>query len=194
RVDALAAAIRAPGVRLPIGELRVQVFARLLDGSLAGYDDRQVALTLAADYHAAADPDPVDDASPAEKPRDPDDGDPDDTGPDDDGPDDSAPNDDGPATTAPATAAPTTAAPTTAAPATAAPTTAAPRTVAPVVAPLRCPAAPTSSRTPPRSWGRISPGSSTRGCPNRPMFRTRSRVRILARDAAVTAPPSCGCA
>ncbi len=56
RVDALAAAIRALGVRLPVGEMRVQVFARLLDGSLAGDDDRQVALTLAAEYHAAARP------------------------------------------------------------------------------------------------------------------------------------------
>jgi hypothetical protein len=61
RVDALAAAIRALGVRLPVGELRVQVFARLLDGSLAGYDDHHVALTLAADYHATTNPDPADD-------------------------------------------------------------------------------------------------------------------------------------
>jgi len=50
RVDALAAAVRGLGVLIPVGALRAAVAARLLDGSLAGLDDRHVALTLAAEY------------------------------------------------------------------------------------------------------------------------------------------------
>ena len=38
RCDALAAAIRALGVRHPIGEVRAEVAGRLLDGSMAGLD------------------------------------------------------------------------------------------------------------------------------------------------------------
>ncbi|MDD7942612.1 DUF222 domain-containing protein [Actinomycetospora lutea] len=58
RCDAVAAAIRALGVRHPIGEVRAEVAARLLDGSLAGLDDHQVTLLLAAEYHAAGHPPP----------------------------------------------------------------------------------------------------------------------------------------
>ena len=78
RVDALAAAVRGLGVLIPIGALRAAVAARLLDGSVAGLDDRHVALTLAAEYR---DPPP--------------------SGPDDgrDRADDSAPDDSGAATT-----------------------------------------------------------------------------------------------
>jgi hypothetical protein len=94
RVDALAAAVRGLGVLTPIGTLRAQVAARLLDGTTAGLTDRDVALLLAAEYHRqAADPG---DGGPGR----PGDGGPDDSGPDDSGPDDSGPDegpgDDGP--------------------------------------------------------------------------------------------------
>ncbi|MDF2977094.1 MAG: nuclease, partial [Actinomycetospora sp.] len=80
RVDALAAAVRALGVLLPIGSLRAAVAARLLDGSVAGLDDRAVALVLAAEYHGSG----------------PADGGPEDGGPEDGGPEDGGPEDGGP--------------------------------------------------------------------------------------------------
>ncbi|GAA4773234.1 hypothetical protein GCM10023200_02060 [Actinomycetospora chlora] len=63
RVDALAAAVRSLGVLTPVGVLRKEVAERLLDGSLAGLDDRAVAVLLAAEYHA-----PGDDAGPGDDP------------------------------------------------------------------------------------------------------------------------------
>ena len=89
RVDALAAAVRGLGVLIPVGVLRAAVAARLLDGSVAGLDDRQVALRLAAEYR-----DPP--SGPDDGPGPPDDSGPDDPGPDDPGPDDPAPDDSGP--------------------------------------------------------------------------------------------------
>jgi hypothetical protein len=82
RVDALAAAVRGLGVLTPVGTLRAEVAARLLDGTTAGLTDRDVALLLAAEYHRQA-TDPGDDT-------------PDDDGPGDDGPTDDGPTDDGP--------------------------------------------------------------------------------------------------
>ncbi|HSK57607.1 MAG TPA: hypothetical protein VK935_01015 [Actinomycetospora sp.] len=106
RVDALAAAVRRLGVLTPVSTLRAAVAARLLDGSVAGLDDRVVALVLATEYHgsgpAGQDPEPGDGPADGDGP-DPDD-DPDtgpdddpDTGPDDDGgsDDDGGPDDDG---------------------------------------------------------------------------------------------------
>ena len=89
RVDALAAAVRGLGVLIPVGALRAAAAARLLDGSVAGLDDRHVALRLAAEYR---DPPP---SGPDDGPGSPEDG-PDDSGPDDSGPDDSGPDDSGP--------------------------------------------------------------------------------------------------
>ena len=80
RVDALAAAVRGLGVLTPIGALRAEVSARLLDGTTAGLTDRDVALLLAAEYHRQA--------------ADPGDSGPD--GPGDDGQGDSGPDDSGP--------------------------------------------------------------------------------------------------
>ncbi|WP_285655535.1 HNH endonuclease signature motif containing protein [Actinomycetospora sp. NBRC 106375] len=99
RIDALAAAVRALGVLTPIKQLRLQVGMRLLDGSTAGVDDRSIAIQMAAEYHAATNPDDPDggthDAGPDDPTGDdPDDGGPDDSGPDDSGPDDSGPDDD----------------------------------------------------------------------------------------------------
>ncbi|WP_345417541.1 DUF222 domain-containing protein, partial [Actinomycetospora chlora] len=82
RVDALAAAVRSLGVLTPVGVLRKEVAERLLDGSLAGLDDRAVAVLLAAEYHASGNDPDADDSGP-------DDSGPDDSGPDDSGPDDS---------------------------------------------------------------------------------------------------------
>ncbi|MHC1560012.1 HNH endonuclease signature motif containing protein [Actinomycetospora sp. C-140] len=98
RVDALAAAVRALGVLIPVGTLRATVAERLLDGSMAGLDDHRVALILAAEYHAQGEPGPADDHSSDDGPSgdEPDDDEPDD-GPDegpDDGPDEGP--DDGP--------------------------------------------------------------------------------------------------
>ena len=90
RVDALAAAVRGLGVLTPVGTLRAEVAARLLDGTTAGLTDRDVALLLAAEYHRQA-TDSGDGGSGG-----PDDGGPDDGGPDDDGPDDGGPDDGGP--------------------------------------------------------------------------------------------------
>ena len=99
RVDALAAAVRGLGVLIPVGALRAAVAARLLDGSVAGLDDRQVALRLAAEYR---DPRPPGPTTARGRPTTrgptipaPTIPDPDDSGPDDSGPDDSEP-DDGP--------------------------------------------------------------------------------------------------
>ncbi|GAA4902213.1 uncharacterized protein DUF222 [Actinomycetospora succinea] len=90
RCDAIAAAVRALGVRLPIGDLRGEVAARLLDGSSAGLTDHQIICILAAEYHAAGQP-----AEPDDQPDDDGDcDDPDDEGPGDEGPD--GPRDDGP--------------------------------------------------------------------------------------------------
>ena len=92
RVDALAAAVRHLGVLVPIGPLRVQVGLRLLDGSLAGMDDRSIALLLAAEYaETPAEPE-ADDPDDGGDDQGPDDGGPDD-GPDDDDPDDQGPDD-----------------------------------------------------------------------------------------------------
>jgi hypothetical protein len=106
RVDALAAAVRGLGVLIPIGALRAAVAARLLDGSVAGLDDRHVALTLAAEYR---DPPPFGPDGNSGSPEDgPDDSGPDDSGPDDGpgppddpGPDDHDPDDRGPDGAAP---------------------------------------------------------------------------------------------
>ncbi|MDD7966808.1 HNH endonuclease signature motif containing protein [Actinomycetospora lemnae] len=78
RIDALAAAVRHLGVLTPIGALRLQVGMRLLDGSTAGMTDRDIALLLAAEYHA--EPSPTED-----RPAEPSD---DEGGDDKDGPDD----------------------------------------------------------------------------------------------------------
>ena len=95
RVDALAAAVRGLGVLTPIGALRAEVAARLLDGTTAGLTDRDVALLLAAEYHRQA-TDPGDGGPGGPGNDGPDDGGPDDHGPDDDGPDDHGPDDRGP--------------------------------------------------------------------------------------------------
>ncbi|WP_433025650.1 DUF222 domain-containing protein [Actinomycetospora sp. CA-053990] len=87
RVDALAAAVRGLGVLTPIGVLRAEVAARLLDGTTAGLTDRDVALLLAAEYHRQATP--AGDDGPG-------DGGPGDGGPGDDGPDGDGPDGDGP--------------------------------------------------------------------------------------------------
>ncbi|MDD7940349.1 DUF222 domain-containing protein [Actinomycetospora lutea] len=83
RIETLAAAVRRLGVLTPIGKLRMQVGMRLLDGSTEGMTDRDIAVLLATEYHAADDPDGPDDEGRGD-------------GPDDDGPDDGGPNDDGP--------------------------------------------------------------------------------------------------
>ena len=83
RVDALAAAVRALGVLLPVGSLRAAVAGRLLDGSMAGLDDRHIALVLASEYHDQHCPPAADEG-------------PDNPGPDDRGPDDRGPDDRGP--------------------------------------------------------------------------------------------------
>ncbi|MFC5138413.1 DUF222 domain-containing protein [Actinomycetospora rhizophila] len=96
RCDAVAAAVRALGVRIPIGDVRAEVASRLLDGSVAGLDDEQITLLLASEYDAAGRP--ASDESEDRRPDDDaDDGPGDDGGPDDGGPDDDGPDDDGPA-------------------------------------------------------------------------------------------------
>ncbi|MEJ2889241.1 HNH endonuclease signature motif containing protein [Actinomycetospora aeridis] len=92
RCDAIAAAVRALGVRIPIKDLRGEVAARLLDGSTAGLTDQQIVCLLAAEYHAAGQP-PED--SRDEGSGDDPDGD-DSSGPRDDGPRDNGPADPGP--------------------------------------------------------------------------------------------------
>ncbi|MHC1559613.1 HNH endonuclease signature motif containing protein [Actinomycetospora sp. C-140] len=82
RIDALAAAVRALGVLTPIRQLRLQVGMRLLDGSTAGVDDRGIAIQMAAEYHAANNPD-----DPDGSPDDPDGGGPGDGGSGDGRPD-----------------------------------------------------------------------------------------------------------
>ncbi|GAA4771924.1 hypothetical protein GCM10023200_00290 [Actinomycetospora chlora] len=105
RVDALAAAVRGLGVLTPIGVLRKEVAERLLDGSLAGLDDRAVAVLLAAEYHAPGDdpgPDDPSDGGPSGRgpdnrgPDGPGGGDPRDHGPGGSGPGDRGPSDRGP--------------------------------------------------------------------------------------------------
>ncbi|WP_433027902.1 DUF222 domain-containing protein [Actinomycetospora sp. CA-053990] len=103
RVDALAAAVRGMGVLIPIGTLRAAVAARLLDGSLAGLDDRNVALTLAAEYRDPPPPEP--DGGPGSPEDGPDDSRPDDSGLDDSGPDD-GPDEHGPDEPSPDAAGP----------------------------------------------------------------------------------------
>ncbi|WP_133827585.1 DUF222 domain-containing protein [Actinomycetospora succinea] len=100
RCDAIAAAVRALGVRLPVGDLRGEVAARLLDGSSAGLTDHQIICILAAEYHAAGQP-PEPDDEPGDEPDgdepdgdEPDGDEPDGDEPDGDGPD--GPRDDGP--------------------------------------------------------------------------------------------------
>ncbi|GAA4738026.1 HNH endonuclease signature motif containing protein [Actinomycetospora chibensis] len=118
RVDGLAAAVRGLGVLTPVGTLRAEVAARLLDESTAGLADRDVALLLAAEYHRQAtdlgdggsggpgdggpddgpdegpsDGDPTD-GNPTD--GDPTDGNPTDGNPTDGGPDGSGPDDGGP--------------------------------------------------------------------------------------------------
>ncbi|MDD7939818.1 DUF222 domain-containing protein, partial [Actinomycetospora lutea] len=105
RIEALAAVVRGLGVLTPIGLLRCQVGTRLLDGSTAGMTDHDIAVLLAAEYHATTNPDddpdddPDDGPGPDDGPEDgpeegpdqgPDDGP--DGGPDDGGPDDEAPD------------------------------------------------------------------------------------------------------
>ncbi len=97
RVDALAAAVRALGALLPIGSLRAAVAGRLLDGSMAGLDDRHIALVLASEYHDQQRPEPDEPDGPGDG-HDPDDA-PGDPGPDDapdDAPDGDGPDDGGP--------------------------------------------------------------------------------------------------
>ncbi|WP_345413803.1 HNH endonuclease signature motif containing protein [Actinomycetospora chlora] len=101
RVDALAAAVRGLGVLTPIGVLRKEVAERLLDGSLAGLDDRAVAVLLAAEYHAPGDDPGPDDPGP----EGPSDGGPD-GGPGDGGPSDGGPSDGGPSNGGPSNGGP----------------------------------------------------------------------------------------
>ncbi|MFC5141360.1 DUF222 domain-containing protein [Actinomycetospora rhizophila] len=104
RVEALAAAVRRLGVLTPINQLRLQVGMRLLNGSTAGMDDRDIALLLATEYHAATGG--TDDRGVGPDDGGPDDGGPDDSGPDDSDPDDSDPDDSDPDDSAPEDAGP----------------------------------------------------------------------------------------
>jgi hypothetical protein len=113
RVDALAAAVRGLGVLTPIGKLRAEVAARLLDGTTAGLQDRDVALLLAAEYHRQADnPDDPGGAGGTPGPdkpgpyEGPDDSGPSDSGPSDSGPSDSGPSDSGPSDSGPSDSGP----------------------------------------------------------------------------------------